>query len=375
VQAYADANPGVRVQRLAADADLPPPTRLAPSTAQAGQAGQDGEAGQAGEAALAPPAVYSAAFDRQWAIGSYSALLRDRGAPGARAARTLREDEPGEPGEPGESGEPADTGAVLAIGAAASAAAAAAAPDAAAPWHRFPRGALAGNFLHGQLEWLAGEGFQLDASPALQQALAARCERQGHGARADEIVHWLRRVCSRVLPGPQVALSALAGTLPEMEFWFPVDGLAAGEVDRLCRLHILPGRPRPALPQRALVGMLMGFADLVFEHQGRCWVLDYKSNALGGNDADYTPQAMAQAMLEHRYDVQAAIYLLALHRLLRARRGPAYAPAQELGGALYLFLRGIETPGAGSFVLDAPLALLDALDTLLAPVGGAGADA
>ena len=32
--------------------------------------------------------------------------------------------------------------------------------------------------------------------------------------------------------------------------------------------------------------MMMGYADLVFEHGGRYGVLDYKSNALGARDAD-----------------------------------------------------------------------------------------
>jgi exodeoxyribonuclease V beta subunit len=79
--------------------------------------------------------------------------------------------------------------------------------------------------------------------------------------------------------------------------------------------------------------MLMGFADLVFEHAGRYWVLDYKSNHLGPNDASYSADELNSAMATHRYDVQAAIYLQALHRLLRARLGAAYQPAQHLGGA------------------------------------------
>jgi exodeoxyribonuclease V beta subunit len=104
----------------------------------------------------------------------------------------------------------------------------------------------------------------------------------------------------------------------------------------------------------------------VFEHGGRYWVLDYKSNALGSRDVDYTQDAMDAAMLEHRYDVQAAIYLLALHRLLRARLGASYAPEHHLGGAIYLFLRGVHSPTAGCCHLAPPLALLNELDGMLA---------
>jgi exodeoxyribonuclease V beta subunit len=94
-------------------------------------------------------------------------------------------------------------------------------------------------------------------------------------------------------------------------------------------------------------------------------VLDYKSNYLGGDDAAYTAQALDAAMAQHRYEVQAALYMLALHRLLRARLGSAYDPLQQLGGAVYLFLRGIDGPVGGCCTLPAPLALLDGLDSML----------
>ena len=113
--------------------------------------------------------------------------------------------------------------------------------------------------------------------------------------------------------------------------------------------------------------MLMGFADLVFEHDGRYWVLDYKTNHLGSQDTDYTPAALNEAMATHRYDVQAAIYLLALHRLLRARLGAAYQPARQLGGAVYFFLRGIHGPARGCVAVPAAPDLLAGLDTMLAP--------
>jgi len=102
----------------------------------------------------------------------------------------------------------------------------------------------------------------------------------------------------------------------------------------------------------------------VFEQGGRFYVLDYKSNALGESDADYADAALEAAMAQHRYEVQAALYLLALHRLLRARLGEAYAPAQHLGGAVFFFLRGIGHPGRGCYTVAPPLDLLEKLDAL-----------
>ena len=241
----------------------------------------------------------------------------------------------------------------------------------AAPWHSFARGPSAGNFLHDQLEWLAADGFALQPGTPTAERLAKRCERAGFKVQADGVVQWLARVVAQELKGPNVALNALHNVLPEMEFWLPAERLHAREIDALCQQHLLPGVARPQLPDAQLHGMLMGFADLVFEHAGRYWVLDYKSNHLGADDAAYTAEALDQAMAKHRYEVQAALYMLALHRLLRSRLGEAYDPAQHLGGAVYLFMRGIDGPASGCCCLPAPVALLDGLDAML----GQGVDA
>jgi exodeoxyribonuclease V beta subunit len=151
-----------------------------------------------------------------------------------------------------------------------------------------------------------------------------------------------------------------------MEFWFPSESLASTALDQLCRAHLLGDTPRPHLPERELHGMLKGFADLVVEHEGRYWVLDYKSNALGPGDAAYNQAAMVQGMAGHRYDIQGAIYMLALHRLLKSRLGQAYDPARQLGGAVFLFLRGVANPSTrGCCHLPPDLDLLDGLDRLL----------
>ena len=284
----------------------------------------------------------TARIDKSWTIASFSRLARDLASQPLLHLATPRpaDDEPPEDAQ----ALPEQTGLQ-------------------APWHRFAKGPSAGNFLHDQLEWLAADGFVLDGPKA--ERLKKRCENAGYSAQADDVVQWLTRVVAQPLRGPDAALNALGALLPEMEFWLPAGRLHAREVDALCQQHLLPGVSRPQLPDAQLHGMLMGFADLVFEHQGRYWVLDYKSNHLGPDDAAYTPQALDQAMTHHRYEVQAALYLLALHRLLRARLGEAYQPAQQLGGAVYLFLRGIDGPAGGCCTLPAPLALLDGLDAML----------
>lgn len=290
---------------------------------------------------LVDAAHFDGGFERNWAVGSFTSLTRHTVAPPTRAQdeNLMEEAEPG-------TVEPVR------------------AED--APWHRFPRGSTPGNFLHEQLEWMAQEGFSMIDDEGFQERLAQRIGRAGWGNRLDDALAWLKTIATTRLPPFQAALADIEAPLPEMEFWFPSRQLDVGALDRLCRRRLLGNVARPTLPERQLHGMLKGFTDLVFEHEGRYWVLDYKSNALGPGDAAYTRTAMAAGMAEHRYDIQGAIYLLALHRLLRARLGEDYAPEEQLGGAVFLFLRGIANPAThGCYLIEPDLELLDGLDRLL----------
>jgi exodeoxyribonuclease V beta subunit len=196
--------------------------------------------------------------------------------------------------------------------------------------------------------------------------LGARCERAGWGHRQDDVVTWLRAIAATPLPMLGIALSELDLVLPEMEFWCPSERLDSAALDQLCTRHLLGDTARAPLPGRTLHGMLKGFADLVFEHEGRYWVLDYKSNWLGAGDGAYHQPALLQAMAQHRYDIQGALYMQALHRLLKSRLGARYQPQQQLGGAIFLFLRGIANPHThGCCVLEPQMDLLDGLDRLL----------
>ncbi|TSE22872.1 RecBCD enzyme subunit RecB [Tepidimonas ignava] len=209
---------------------------------------------------------------------------------------------------------------------------------------------------------------------ATLQPIAQRLLAQ-HGWPADrqtidaaDLAVWAVRIVQRPLPLPgaaPVALAQLERAWPEVGFWLPIDAtVPADTLDRRIAQHVLPGQPRPALSGPVLHGMLKGYIDLVFAHDGRYWVLDHKSNALGDTDDAYHPAAVQAEVLRQRYDVQAVLYLLALHRLLRQRL-PGYNPARHLGGALCAFWRGVDHPSAGVWCAPTPVALLDELDALL----------
>ncbi|NNE95120.1 MAG: UvrD-helicase domain-containing protein [Acidimicrobiales bacterium] len=100
-----------------------------------------------------------------------------------------------------------------------------------------------------------------------------------------------------------------------------------------------------------LAGHLTGAIDGVFrvrsaDRPDRYVVVDYKTNRLGTYGEpleidDYDHVAMAAAMAHHDYPLQALLYAVAVHRYLRWRLGDDYEPAQNLGGAAYLFIRGM----------------------------------
>lgn len=304
--------------------------------------------------ALKIPSDYRANFERNWKIGSFSQLTQDISlAPAGSELSSLQVQRPADD-EP-DATEPSDSSAF-------SEALLSSSPQ---TWHKFPKGADAGNFLHEQMEWLTAEGFALPENEPLIQRLQRRCEHAGRDKHTDTVVAWLSEVVQTRLPGPDACLMELEHVLSEMEFWLPANRIVANEVDALCQAHVLAGVARPKLAERTLHGMLMGFADLVFEHQGKYWVLDYKSNFLGENDASYDCKTLANAMAHHRYDVQAALYMLALHRLLKLRLGRSYDPEVQLGGAVYLFMRGVRGPESGVCLIPASIALMDALDVML----------
>ncbi|MCG7200332.1 exodeoxyribonuclease V subunit beta [Marinobacter pelagius] len=247
--------------------------------------------------------------------------------------------------------------------------------------HRFPKGAGPGTFLHELLEWCCQQGFDqiVDNPERLREYLVRRCTTRGWGDWADTLEHWLLSLLRTPLrlgrhDDTRAALRDLHSVRPELEFWFESCNVATGALDSLVRRHTLEGADRVQVDDRRFNGMLKGFIDLVFEHEGRYYVLDYKSNTLGDDDSAYTDQTMGQAILDKRYDLQYVLYLLALHRLLKARL-PDYDYDRHIGGAVYLFLRGIHAPGAGAFTDKPPRALIEQLDALFDGDNGRGEEA
>lgn len=231
--------------------------------------------------------------------------------------------------------------------------------------HQFPRGAAPGTFLHSLFE-------ELDfTQPVPEGWMAEKLQLSGFDAQwAPVLTDWLGGVLKTRLPGPDIALNQLAARdkQVEMAFYLPIAQLLTAErLDALIRQYDPLSADTPPLDFRQVHGMLKGFIDLVFRHEGRYYLLDYKSNWLGEDREAYTRPAMEQAMRAHRYDLQYQLYSLALHRYLRHRLAD-YDYDRHFGGVIYLFLRGMDGQegGQGIFTTRPVRPLIDGLDQLFA---------
>ena len=122
--------------------------------------------------------------------------------------------------------------------------------------------------------------------------------------------------------------------------------------------------PSETLQFDAIKGMLRGFMDLVFCHNGKYYLVDYKSNFLGVEPQNYVGKSLEQAMLANHYDWQYLFYTLALHRYLQ-QRDANYHYETHFGGVFYCFLRGMNGENQAGVFFDKPdYALIQALENL-----------
>lgn len=230
----------------------------------------------------------------------------------------------------------------------------------------FPRGATPGTFLHSLFEVV--EFTESASSDENQQRIIALMEQEQIELEWLPVLQQLvDTVLATPLDGKALRLNQKNAQqrLVEMEFLLPVEVLSAPALNRIIQRYDPLSAKAGELGFYPVQGMLKGFIDLVFEHQGKYYLLDWKSNHLGDEIGAYHGERLKAAMVEHRYDLQYQLYALALHRFLRSRLAD-YDYQRHFGGVYYLFLRGIDGHSEhGIFSTKPSLELLTEMDALI----------
>lgn len=234
---------------------------------------------------------------------------------------------------------------------------------------RFPRGANAGDCLHHILEQInpqqPAQWPRLFEKQLQNFAINAQLSRYKQpDIELEQLSDWCEQILHAQLPDG-ATLAGLVNPIHEFEFHLSVADrpLNIKAIHDLLQQHQVPVAPLNSVSNARY---LHGFIDLVYTHQGKFYIADYKSNYLGDDYACYSTDILHQSMSHSSYWLQAVLYQLALHRFLKLRLAD-YQPQQHLGGAVYLYLRGMHPAHRNSGILhwQASIALLDALDALL----------
>ncbi len=213
----------------------------------------------------------------------------------------------------------------------------------------FPKGARAGRLIHGIFERC-----DFSDSAGHEELVAGIVRESGFDER------WRGPLCAmlrNVLAAPlenrtsHFSLSTIASSerLHELEFYFPLGAATPHDLAGVFRAH---GKGAVSdfaaeiegLGAGRLRGFLRGFIDMVFRHGESFYIVDWKSNHLGGAAEDYTRERMESEMRRHYYILQYHLYMVALDRYLAARLKD-YAYESHFGGIFYIFVRGVDARG------------------------------
>ncbi|MFO7667245.1 MAG: exodeoxyribonuclease V subunit beta [Desulfobacterales bacterium] len=241
----------------------------------------------------------------------------------------------------------------------------------------FPRGARAGIFFHDLFEQM---DFSYSESGAREELVAGKLREYGFGAI------WKGTVCdmiNKVLDAPLYAKETVmklsdidkANRVNEMEFYFPLKMIAPVAIKKVFQDYgrVLVSDDYPVWLENLTFspskGFMKGYMDMVFCHEGRFFLVDWKSNYLGNAESHYGKSGINEVMEKESYILQYHLYVLALHQYLRLKAA-GYNYEDYFGGVFYIFIRGVDeskTGGTGIFYDLPEISLINKLGEALIP--------
>lgn len=179
-----------------------------------------------------------------------------------------------------------------------------------------------------------------------------------------DILEWLSYVVSTPIL-PQFCLYHLQQNdyLHELQFCLALQQqpFDSEKIEQLFADYDMPIHIQGRISDQYLVGAI----DVVFFDGHRYHLIDYKSNYLGDEAHHYHATTLQRHLFDAQYHLQASMYLIALHRYLKANL-QAYDIQQHLGNAYYLYLRGMTGQAEQGIVrCPIPIDLIIKLDQYL----------
>lgn len=229
--------------------------------------------------------------------------------------------------------------------------------------HTFTRGALSSTFLHNLFKKI---NF---SQPLDSEWLKIKMIQNNIDIKWLSILqNWIKKVVDNKLNTEELCLKQITtiNKIVDLKFYLYINNYGTiQDLDYICKRYDKLSAICPPLYSSSINGIIQGFIDLIFYWHGRYYLIDYKFNWLGTNNASYSKTELIKAMVLHRYDLQYQLYTLALHRYLRHRLVD-YDYESHFGGIYYLFLRGIEGGYSynGIYACRPNVALINGIDQL-----------
>lgn len=225
--------------------------------------------------------------------------------------------------------------------------------------HTFPGGTQTGNFFHDILEHcsFANTSAKELSTLAEEKATQYQIDEKWLTTAIEQVEH-IRTLPFKspyeadktfsfsILPDHQV--------LKEMEFFFSINNFDQTSLSQVVQKHRGKGLDTildllEKIGRTELKGFMTGFIDMIFCHNNRYYILDWKSNKLGPDIGFYTHDYLVESIEHSHYNLQYLIYTVALHKYLKNRLA-GYDFEKHFGGVYYIYLRGIENDSTANGV-------------------------
>ncbi len=199
---------------------------------------------------------------------------------------------------------------------------------------KMPRGAVLGNFLHQifeQIDFSSSQYWEqtVDRISPFYESIYLEEDKENY-------LLFIHQVLEATMPfGGSLKEIKYYKKINELKFYYPINDFKLKALKSTFPLLQLDGT-------REYDGVIQGFIDLFFEHQGKYYALDWKSNYLGNHVEAYHQSNLSEAMTENGYDLQALIYAYASCLYLK-QRIPGFDIDKDFGGTIYLFMRGMRS--------------------------------